>query len=176
MLLGAFGVCACLALPLAFHIIIEINIQKKERKEDEEKEERGAPSRVDGVVPPRVEALYDYVGEEEDILSFVTGEIIAVTGMSVIDIYGVFIMCVIAQWGEYWWEGHIEYQPHRYGFFKANYVKSIDTAKLPNRVEALFDFGEDYDEENVLSFVKGDIIAVTGMSVIGINGVFIICV
>lgn len=68
---------------------------------------------VDSKLPTRVEALYDCDGDEEDELTFVTGEIIAVTG----------------QEDEDWWEGHIESQPHRKGLFPAVFVKSIETAK-----------------------------------------------
>ena len=80
-------------------------IQKKE-KEYKEIEERGASLLVDGQFSNRVEALYDPNGHKEyDELSFITGEINAVIGMSVIGIYGVFINCVIGHNNEYWSKG-----------------------------------------------------------------------
>ena len=120
MLLAACGVCGCLALPLAIYRIVNISSDMKREKE---MKERGNPSLVNGQLPNRVEAAYQF--DEEDMLSFVPGEIIAVTGMSVIGIYGVFIICVIGQEDEDWWLGHIESQPHRCGVFPAEYVKSI---------------------------------------------------
>ena len=114
--MGAFGVCACLALPIAIHTIIDINDDKetlKKEKERQEEYERGGPSLVDGQLPNRVEVAYDWDRVQEDELSFVTGEIIAVTGTSVIGIYSVFIICVIGQEDELWWEGYIESNPNR---------------------------------------------------------------
>ena len=141
MLLGAFGVCGCLALPLAINIIRDIINEKEElneKKEREERKKRGVPSLVDGHLPNRVEAAYDRDGDYKDELSFVTGEIIAVTGTSVIGIYSVFIICVIGQEDERWWEGYIESNPHRRGFFPADYVKSIENSETSSLRSSLF--------------------------------------
>ena len=140
MLLGAFGVCACLALPLAIHKIMDINNAEVDVKIERRDKERVASLLVDGQLPHRVEALYNCLSHKEDELSFVTGEIIAVTGMSVIGIYGVFIICVIGQrygWDE-WWEGHIESQPHRRGFFHKWYVKSIEKSETSSPSQPFF--------------------------------------
>ena len=76
---------------------------------------------------------YDWDRVQEDELSFVTGEIIAVTGTSVIGIYSVFIIYFIGQEDERWWEGYIESNPHRRGFFPADYTKSIEKSETSSR-------------------------------------------
>ena len=77
-------------------------------------------------LPNRVKAMYDFVPVEDDELCYVTGEIIVVTGMSIIGIYGVFIICVIGPGNNGWWHGYIESDPHRHGLFPSLSVKSIE--------------------------------------------------
>ena len=50
--------------------------------------------------------------------------------MSVIGLYGVFIICVKDKLEEYFWERHIESQPSRRGFFWPKYVKSIEKSSF----------------------------------------------
>merc|ERR1719410_2948318 len=78
------------------------------KKETEQKRKSPEPPKL----PSRVEALYDCDGDEDDELTFVTGEIIQVTGQEDDD----------------WWIGNIESQPHRHGCFPVIFVRSLDGA------------------------------------------------
>merc|ERR1712147_381759 len=60
-------------------------------------------------LPKRVQALYDCEGDEDDELSFCSGEIIQVTDREDDD----------------WWIGNIEAHPHRKGCFPVIFVTKL---------------------------------------------------
>ena len=93
MMLGAFGVCGCLALPIAIQRMRNLKLANKRQKRSTQLHVKKESFDL------RVEALYDVdrydVGAlYNDDLSFVTGEIIVVIGMSVIGIFGVLFIRV----------------------------------------------------------------------------------
>ena len=75
-----------------------------------------------------MEALYDCDGDEDDELTFVTGEIIQVTGNTLKLNQTKTIFLFSGQEDDDWWIGNIESQPHRHGCFPVIFVRSLDGA------------------------------------------------
>ena len=75
-------------------------------------------------LPKRVQALYDCDGDEDDELTFCSGEIIQVTGFLLLS-FTFYYIILTGQEDDDWWIGNIEGFPHRHGCFPVIFVTKL---------------------------------------------------